>query len=368
MNSETHISQLGNLQIYNKFNNFNLSWICLTLVLLVSLNMYNPYSNSGGFPQQQEKQRGNPQFQGQSQFQGQPQFGQNLQHPQPQHGGFQQQPQQQFNNVNQQQHQQHPQGGNVYPTFINDQAASIATQFAKSQFETSNQYLQQNFGQFLGGNNDIKYYFQVSNSYVIQKIILVLFPYLNKNWNRISAQETGESTQPGGFAPPIYDVNAPDLYIPLMSFVTYILLWAIFQGLKGEFHPELFGLLASQTIGFAILDVSIFKTGLYLLSCSTQSSIWDLISFSGYKYVSIIVLLCWKHVIGNSYYAYYPLVLFLITNLAIFLMRSLKFLVLPSSSSTTSNSVTSKQRKIRIQFLFVYSVIVQGLIILFMSR
>ncbi|KAK6204773.1 YIF1-domain-containing protein [Scheffersomyces amazonensis] len=313
--------------------------------------MYNPYGNAAE-QQQQQQQR---------QFVGQ----QNLQHPQPQHAAFQPPPQQ-FNGV------APTQGGSTaYTSFLNDPAASLATQFARSGFEQSNQYIQQNFGQFLPTTtNDLKYYFQVSNSYVVKKLFLILFPYRNKNWNRLNLQDaTGDSSSPNSqqYAPPNLDVNAPDLYIPLMSFVTYILLWAAFQGLKGDFHPQLFGYLSSQTLAFSFLDISIFKIGLYLLNCSSQASLWDLVGFSGYKYVAIIVLLCWKHLISDGWLTYYPIVLLLIANLAVFLMRSLRFIILPNLTSGTT-TITVKQRRIRVQFLFIYSVIIQGLIILFMSR
>lgn len=310
--------------------------------------MYNPYSNAE-FPQANQAQ--------------------GLHHPQPHHPSFQQTQQAQYAQPN----QFGAQPNQGYPNFFNDQAANIASQFAKNQFETSNQYLQQNFGLFLPGTNDLKFYFRVSNSYVFRKIVLIVFPYHHKNWNRstVSDVDTGSVATPGAsqlFVPPIYDVNSPDLYIPLMSFITYILLWAAFQGLKGDFHPQVFGYLASQTMAFSLVDIAIFKVGLYLLNCSTQSSLWDLVSFSGYKYVSIIVLLCWKHFFGNGWIVYYPVVFVLIINLAVFLMRSLKFLVLPNGVTGTANSVTISQRRIRIQFLFVYSLIVQGAIILFMSR
>ncbi|KAI3405326.2 POL2 [Candida oxycetoniae] len=279
-----------------------------------------------------------------------------LQHPQPQYTQPMQMP-------NQPQQPQHPQQRQF--NFLNDPAAALASQFARSGFEQSNQYIQDNFGSFSG---DIKYYFQVSNSYVLHKIFLILFPYRQKDWNRISTKETGINQ----FLPPTHDVNAPDLYIPLMSFVTYILLWAAFQGLKGDFHPQVFGYLASQSVAFSVIDIVIFKIGLYLLNCS-QSKVYDIISFAGYKYVSIVVLLCLKHSVGTYLgWFYYLFVLVLIVNLSIFLMRSLRFIILPQSSSngssTVSNTVTSKQRKIRIQFLFVYSVIIQGIIILFMSK
>lgn len=315
----------------------------------------------------------------------------NLQHPQPQHAAsylgqsnqyqgqsnqYQQQaPQQLFQ---QQQQQQHTQSQGAPYNFLNDPAASMAAQFAKSSFGTSNQYIQQNFGTFIPGTSDLKYYFKVNNSYVFNKVRLILFPYRNNNWNRLSLNDTSSSDTtpnptPGNnlvsFAPPTIDVNAPDLYIPLMAYITYILLWSVFQGIQGDFHPQLFGYLASQTLACSFLDIVIFKVGLYLLNCSTQSSIWDLIAFSGYKYVSIIVLLCWKHLVSGGWITYYSMVLFITVNLALFLMRSLKFMVLPSSDSiNSSNSISSKQRRIRIQFLFLYAGVVQFLIILFMSK
>lgn len=334
--------------------------------------MYNPYGNAAADLQQNLPQQNQYQFQAQ-QRSGLQQQPANLQYPQPQHPTFQQN---QFGLQNQQ-HQQNqhqpPAAGaanpNVYANFFNDPATSLASQFARSGFESSNQYLQQNFGSFIPGTSDLKYYFQVSNSYVTRKILLVLFPYRNKNWNRLTSQEATGDPSPNGqtlYAPPSHDVNAPDLYIPLMSFVTYILLWAAFQGLNEKFHPKLFGYLASQTLAFSVVDIAFFKIGLYLLNCS-QSSMWDLVAFSSYKYVVIIVLLCWKHLVGNGWVSYFPVVIVLTINLAVFLMRSLKFLVLPNSSAT-ANSVTVNQRRIRVQFLFVYSVIVQGLIILYMSR
>ncbi|CCE88987.1 Piso0_001782 [Millerozyma farinosa CBS 7064] len=303
-------------------------------------------------------------------------FQQNLQHPQPQHLSFQQQ---QYN-INPEQHAH--MRGNVqdtsvpYANFFQDPAAKMATELAKTGLGSSNQYLQQNFGSFIPGTRELHYYFKVSNMYVAKKILLILFPYTNKNWVRTTM---GEDPSMGGtpgaapvFNPPVNDINAPDLYIPLMSYITYILLWASFQGLKGDFHPQLFGYLASQTIACSFLDILVFKIGLYLLNCSTQSSLWDLVSFSGYKYVTIIALLCWKHLVGGGWFIYYAVVFLLTTSLSLFLMRSLRFLVIPSSGAlsgnSVSNSISTKQRRIRIQFLFIYAVVVQSVIILYMSR
>lgn len=301
--------------------------------------MYTPYGNiAGGHPQQVQQP--------------------NLQNLGQQHG--------QFNGVGQ---NVNPQAA-PYASFFQDPTTSMAAHLAKSGLGTSNEYLQQNIGSFMRKSGNLHYYFKVSNSYVLKKIMLILFPYTNKNWTRQTSGDaaTTASASPA-YLPPVQDINAPDLYIPLMAFTTYILLWASFQGLRGDFHPELFGYLASQTVACSIIDVAIFKIGLYLLNCSTQSSILDLLSFSGYKYVTIIALLLFKNLIGGVLLLYYALILFFTASLSLFLMRSLKFMVLPNVSavSSASNSISGKQRKIRIQFLFVYAVIIQLIIIVFMS-
>lgn len=289
---------------------------------------------------------------------------QNLQHPQPFHTLAPSIPQQLYQQQSQFQPQNTGQGQQNAPyTFFNDPTATMAAQFARTGLDSSNQYIQQNLGQFMAGAGDLPYYFQVSNSYVFRKILAVLFPYRNKNWSRMTTTNDGSSQ--AQFLPPALDTNAPDLYIPLMAFITYILLWACFQGLKGDFHPQLFGYLASQTLACSFFDILFFKIGLYLLNCSTNSSLWDLVSFSGYKYVSIIVLLVCKHLVGSSWMVYYTIVVMVTISLSLFLMRSLKFMVLPS---TSNNTVSAKHRRIRVQFLFLYAVVLQFLIILFMSR
>ena len=85
----------------------------------------------------------------------------------------------------------------------------------------------------------LKHYFNVSNSYVLHKLRLVLFPWRHKPWSRAHRHGSGSSVggvAPGGgggaaysgmagesngagklqegFAPPREDVNSPDLYIP----------------------------------------------------------------------------------------------------------------------------------------------------------
>lgn len=71
----------------------------------------------------------------------------------------------------------------------------------------------------------LRYYFHVNNSYVRTKLSRLLFPFSRK-WERAPAsaadQDAGADVATV-FATPANDVNAPDLYIPLMAFVTFVL-------------------------------------------------------------------------------------------------------------------------------------------------
>lgn len=58
----------------------------------------------------------------------------------------------------------------------------------------------------------LKHYFNVSNSYVVNKLFLVLFPWRHKPWSRKLA--VGASGQEGRYLPPRDDINSPDMYIP----------------------------------------------------------------------------------------------------------------------------------------------------------
>ena len=91
------------------------------------------------------------------------------------------------------------------------------------------------------------------------------------------------------FLPPREDVNSPDMYIPVMAFVTYILLSTLLAGLRGVFRPELLGLTATNAFAVVIIELVLLKLGTYLLNISNESQWLDLVAYSGYKFVGVIV-------------------------------------------------------------------------------
>ena len=92
-----------------------------------------------------------------------------------------------------------------------------------------------------------------------------------------------------GYKTPREDINAPDFYIPLMGFVTYILLEAIKMGFNNNFHPDVLTGTASTAFFIILIEVFVVKFGCYLLNVSV--SISDLISYCSYKFVPYFILI-----------------------------------------------------------------------------
>uniref|UniRef100_A0A1I8FZK0 Protein YIF1 n=1 Tax=Macrostomum lignano TaxID=282301 RepID=A0A1I8FZK0_9PLAT len=135
-------------------------------------------------------------------------------------------------------------------------------------FGQGTQYVQENLNKYVT-NSRIKYYFAVDNAYVGKKLMLLLFPYANKNWSlKYSSDEPAQvpqqQQQPQQSVPvaPRFDVNAPDLYIPVMAFVTYILLCGVALGIGNKFTPEQLGVLTST----ALVMIAIVLSGLLFSS------------------------------------------------------------------------------------------------------
>ena len=76
-----------------------------------------------------------------------------------------------------------------------------------------------------------------------------------------------------------------------MAFVSYILLSTLLAGLRGDFHPQVMGSLFSYALVVVLIEISILKIGTYFLSITNDSQLLDLVAYSGYKFVGVIVTL-----------------------------------------------------------------------------
>lgn len=202
--------------------------------------------------------------------------------------------------------------------------------------------------------NRLRFYFNVSNSYVIHKIGIILFPWIHKPWARaaVHSDATGGIE---GYESPRLDINCPDLYIPLMSFVTYVLLLAMFAGIKGNFKPEMLGLNASRAFGVVITEILGIKLASYILSIPDETHNLDLLAYSGYKFVGIVTTM----LVGALNVKWLWALAFFYTFFAnaFFLLRSLRYVIIPSTSNTMASTAHLQGRNRRIYFLFGISMI-----------
>jgi len=139
--------------------------------------------------------------------------------------------------------------------------------------------------------HSLKYYFSVNNQYVIKKITVILYPASNKMWNRLQADEferEGEEAYSRKWALPRQDHNAPDLYIPLMSFMTYVLLYGLGKGLVSTaFGPDVIVNAIWRCLVLQLIESAMIKFGVNLMSVSTP--FLDIFAYTGYKYVALCI-------------------------------------------------------------------------------
>lgn len=130
----------------------------------------------------------------------------------------------------------------------------------------------------------------MTNGYVINKLIIVLFPWRHRPWSRQQSR-SDPSGRGAEFLPPREDINSPDMYIPLMAFVTYVLLTTLLAGLNGRFEPQLLGITFSNASVVIVLELLVLWLGRYFLNINSESQIYDLVAYSGYKFVGVIVMI-----------------------------------------------------------------------------
>lgn len=85
-----------------------------------------------------------------------------------------------------------------------------------------------------------------------------------------------------------------------MAIVTFILLSTLIAGLRGDFQPELLGYTATKGLAVVIVEIVALKLGCYLLSISSQSQLFDLIAYSGYKFVGIILTIAVAEIVNGG--------------------------------------------------------------------
>ncbi|XP_032597496.1 protein YIF1B-A isoform X3 [Drosophila grimshawi] len=202
----------------------------------------------------------------------------------------------------------------------------------------------------------LKYYFAVDNAYVGRKLRLLFFPYIHKDWSLKYDQE--HPVQPR------YDINAPDLYLPTMGYITYVIVAGLLLGMQNRFSPEQLGIQASSAMAYSIFELVIYSISLYVMNVKTSLKTLDLLAFTGYKYVNIVVCLLISTLFFRS--GYFMALAYTSFSFGFFLLRTLRTKLLQDNTPTAPSGAInydpygnpqqfdySGGRKRKLYFLFI---------------
>lgn len=117
---------------------------------------------------------------------------------------------------------------------------------------------------------NIRRYFRIDSTYVLRKLFLVMFPYIQPEWN--------EDIDP---------LVCPDLYIPAMGFISFILAYGLKLDFRNEFSPEKLSLKTTKCIVLEVMLAAFFKLATYFVNINVGSL--DYMAFSGYKFPLLIL-------------------------------------------------------------------------------
>lgn len=137
-----------------------------------------------------------------------------------------------------------------------------------------------------------------------------------------------------------------------MAYITYVFVAGLVLGMQERFSPEQIQILASSALAWWLVELVIYTCTLYIMHVQTSLKTLDLVAYSGYKFVGIIVSTFVSLVGGRT--GYYCCLIYSSLALAFFIVRSLKVAVLTESSQETSYYGSPQQatgHKRRLYFL-----------------
>uniref|UniRef100_T1JB28 Protein YIF1 n=1 Tax=Strigamia maritima TaxID=126957 RepID=T1JB28_STRMM len=231
--------------------------------------------------------------------------------------------------------------------------ASMAMNYGQVLVGQGKEMMDKNLEKYISVSK-LKYYFAVDTNYVTKKIALILFPYSQSDWSIKYNQDEPIA--------PRYEVNAPDLYIPVMAFVTYILLTGYIYGVQNRFSPEKLGIEASSALGWLILEVLAIVFTIYITRMESQVKMLDLIAFCGYKYVGMIFCLLGNLILKSL--AYYAILLYSSGSFGFFLVRTLRLQLMAGNEGTNQSYEGGSKRRL---YLLLFVALIQPIVMYWLT-
>lgn len=252
---------------------------------------------------------------------------------------YQQQPQQQQNPYGQQNlYAQAQQGGgyyqqpapphmqqqapfNAFPAggdaFMSGLATDMLQQSGANYFQRGQAFMQSRMG-FLS-TEVMHYFFNINAEYVRAKLLMLVAPFLRRwTYTRVLEQIAGGHK----YLPPRQDVNAPDLYIPLMGSGTYCLLICLAAAAKRKFKPDLMTSAVSTASAAWVAHTLLIKVLLYLMGIPSAVPFLEVVAYAGYPFVHV----CLAYFFGAAFGRVTWHVMWVYSSLcmAVFIVRTIK--------------------------------------------
>lgn len=143
-------------------------------------------------------------------------------------------------------------------------------------------------------------YFNVNHGYVLRKMLWQLVPVPMPKKKSAEGEIGGEKDWSVRLLEGLeVEIEEPDMYIPVMSFVTYVLLCGLVRGLQEQFNPEILSSTMTFSMVVAILEVTVAKAALFMAG-AVNAPIFDLAALFGYKYLHLSVQIVLGVLLGRG--------------------------------------------------------------------
>ncbi|XP_059487504.1 protein YIF1B-A isoform X2 [Neocloeon triangulifer] len=229
---------------------------------------------------------------------------------------------------------------------LTDPMANAAFQYGQVLMGQGTQAVGREFEKYVPVSR-LKYYFAVDTGYVVKKMQLLLFPFWHSDWS-IKYEADSQPVQPR------YELNAPDLYIPLMAYVTYVLVAGLVLGTQERFTPEMLGIQASSALAWTLLELAVISVAMYITSIKSNLKMLDMLSYSGYKFIGALSAVMAGLLFKSA--GYYVVLVYFSFALGFFQMRSLKWQLQSDGTANHSDpygSSTGTKRRFNLLILMV---------------
>ncbi|XP_047133062.1 protein YIF1B-B isoform X1 [Hydra vulgaris] len=238
--------------------------------------------------------------------------------------------------------------------FVNDPMANAALHYGSQFVPAGKEFVEKKIDQFISVSK-LKYYFAVDNAYVFRKLCLLIFPFSHQDWSL-----KYDKSEP---IAPRYEINAPDLYIPTMAFVTYVLVNGFIMGTQNRFTPEQLGMTASSALVWLFVELIMIIVSMYVIGILSNVKYLDLFALCGYKYVGMI-LSCIAGLLFNSF-GYYMVLSWMSFAIAFYLARTLRLIISPNEQSDSLARSSGTKRRL---YVLVFISLIQPLFMYFLTR